>query len=1292
MSALVFTGERCIIESSELQAIHLEHLHRYYVAADLCKGKKVLDCASGSGYGSAMLASKAESVVGIDISEEAVAYSRERFIRSNLSYIIGSATDLPFDDASFDVIVSFETLEHINEQDQIRFLAEVKRVLKPKGLLIISTVDKLWYTDSKGAKNPYHLYERTKSDFCKFINGAFSNVSLLGQRVYTTSVLAKGTRRIDWLKSEKPKTSPDCIISGGLPANFEYLIAFASDAKLPSIPDSVNIDINGDIVRHYEHDILKSYNWAQEQLQMNQALAAKNKELELDIEKATKYGDEQLKMNEALATKNKELELDIEKATKYGDEQFEKSMKFSNKCKSLELDLAKSLQCADKHRRLCDKLLECSRDDAAKHYQMAVSLQETENRLAVAMSELATTKASLDSLKVQNNNLASDLAQQKAFTQEQLGNAKHILGELQEARWQLKHPFRHMIDKFLRLFAKKEHLPPTVRRDIVKVAEEITPQVEQIVENASIARLKELWSMPFDGLGPSELSGILKKETETFDEPTTNEIIDIIIPVYNGLDHLRRLLPNVFQNTTQPHRFIFVNDCSPDANVKAFILDNIKGRNDCIFIENEENLGFPGTVNHGASLVRSDYFVLLNTDVLVPSNWLERMIAPFRRDNTVCTTTPFTNSAVFYSFPNFGENHMLKCPQDFEAIDRIFRRVRPQTDADLEFINGTGFCMGIRKSCWDAFGGLDADTFGKGYGEETDLCLRYLQNGYRNILVPNLYVYHNHGGSFSSEAKKRLTQEHLGIIKERWSEYLKLLNPYVQCDPWAKYRLAVLREQYAQKTDILFIDLNSSDGGACKFRIQQEQSELSKGTTVVSLLYSTDNPTRWSLTFPNEDGRPQFRLKNWRQAADWIRELAPKEIRVNNLAFCQDYKAVLGFFTGTKQVEVMGFDTDAIPSAPIASGFVDEAAVDIPGDGLIGISIVLGTYGRKNDSILRMSLLDNAGCEICEIDSTAAGFTDNTPASFTIPPGSCAGRKIAKIRLSSPDATYENCIAAYHKNGTFCYSYVQETGERYGEERGLKLWYCFHDFLSCCPSFFLLGKDDLFCDYRDCNTCLEENGNRLFPEIDIVAWREMWGKFLKRCYQYRFFSQNTYNLVRRVHDLPENKVLIKGHDKLVQVESKYRAPEASSPLHIAVVGAWSVSKGSRQVVALASLLKTIEPDARIHFYGKQYDMNEEAMLRITHQNIIWEGAYDIKDLPERFSNDGISVVFFSSIYPETFSFVTQECIDMGIPVVGFDIGASGDRIRTYRKGCVVNDFSALTVYEGINKLLCRDLF
>jgi len=135
---LEFTGERFTPEC--VREIAYEHWHRYAWAARLVAGKRVIDAACGEGYGSHILAASAARVTGYDLSDEAIAHATQRYGSESLDFCQADVTRLPLGDGEVDVVVSFETLEHLEAQDAM--LAEFRRVLRPDGFMLISSPDR----------------------------------------------------------------------------------------------------------------------------------------------------------------------------------------------------------------------------------------------------------------------------------------------------------------------------------------------------------------------------------------------------------------------------------------------------------------------------------------------------------------------------------------------------------------------------------------------------------------------------------------------------------------------------------------------------------------------------------------------------------------------------------------------------------------------------------------------------------------------------------------------------------------------------------------------------------------------------------------------------------------------------------------------------------------------------------------------------------------------------------------------------------------------------------------------
>jgi ubiquinone/menaquinone biosynthesis C-methylase UbiE len=225
------TGERLLTENFDDNTI--EHLHRYALALSLCEDKDVLDLASGEGYGSNLIAGVARSVVGMDISSEAVSLATAKYQCPSLRFIEGSAGDIPLESASVDVTVSFETIEHL--EDHAEMMAELKRVLRPAGLLIISTPDKLNYSELRNYRNPFHVRELYTSEFRELVSRYFRNIQLLKQRLAYGSLITPEEHPSGF--AEFSGNHSRVQISNELVQPM-YNVCLASDAALPSLPVS----------------------------------------------------------------------------------------------------------------------------------------------------------------------------------------------------------------------------------------------------------------------------------------------------------------------------------------------------------------------------------------------------------------------------------------------------------------------------------------------------------------------------------------------------------------------------------------------------------------------------------------------------------------------------------------------------------------------------------------------------------------------------------------------------------------------------------------------------------------------------------------------------------------------------------------------------------------------------------------------------------------------------------------------------------------------------------------------
>lgn len=258
--ALPFTGERFTPEC--VRDMWLEHWHRYAFASRFAVGRRILDVACGEGYGAALLARRARSVIAGDIDEATLAHAAARYCgQSNLRFEKLDATALDaIDDASVDLVTSFETLEHLEAHDAM--LAGFTRVLADDGLLVISTPDKRVYSDLTGYRNEFHVRELYRHEFEALIARHFGAVRVVGQKLAFQSLIFD--------ESNEPATASAMTMSkatGEVSPRIElaplYLIAICAK-HAAAMPSGLNglIDLFGDreesVLDHYQHEIRKN--------------------------------------------------------------------------------------------------------------------------------------------------------------------------------------------------------------------------------------------------------------------------------------------------------------------------------------------------------------------------------------------------------------------------------------------------------------------------------------------------------------------------------------------------------------------------------------------------------------------------------------------------------------------------------------------------------------------------------------------------------------------------------------------------------------------------------------------------------------------------------------------------------------------------------------------------------------------------------------------------------------------------------------------------------------------------
>lgn len=280
-----------------------------------------------------------------------------------------------------------------------------------------------------------------------------------------------------------------------------------------------------------------------------------------------------------------------------------------------------------------------------------------------------------------------------------------------------------------------------------------------------------------------------------------NNPVDVLIPVYNGLEETLECINSALDarklNRT-PHRLVVIEDKTPvPALAKALKVLAAKGK--ITLINNAVNLGFIRTMNRAMALSPNKDVVWLNADTRVHGAWLDRLREVAYSDERIASVTPFTNNGELMSFPRSQICHEMPSAKAQAELDEIARQV---ASPPVEIETGCGFCLYIKRAALDQVGYLDEVHLARGYGEETDWCLRARSYGWRHMGAPNVFVAHQGGISFGAEKVMRVAVNN-ATLRKRYPDASSRYKAFCLRDPIKPARQALQQarlEHLARKT------------------------------------------------------------------------------------------------------------------------------------------------------------------------------------------------------------------------------------------------------------------------------------------------------------------------------------------------------------------------------------------------------------------------------------------------------------------------------------------------------------
>ena len=322
---------------------------------------------------------------------------------------------------------------------------------------------------------------------------------------------------------------------------------------------------------------------------------------------------------------------------------------------------------------------------------------------------------------------------------------------------------------------------------------------ETLAPNVVDSMFKAVRSLPEITIESTKDSSLVARHFE--------EGVSIVIPIYNAFGDVYRCLSSILSSgSSLPYEIVCVNDCSPDKKIMAYLEPLAEENENISLVNSEVNRGFVKTVNKGLAARRYRNVIILNSDTVVPHQFVDRLQAAYDSNKNYGVITPLSNNATIFSFPLSLENNQLKNLDEIDLLDELV--YSNAGDTVLEMPTGHGFCMFVAGEVLERVGYLDEEEWGVGYGEENDFCQRVKMQGWKIGAHYGMYVGHIGSVSFGDEQRERQVNKNLVRLNQIYPEYENLIEDFINKEQDSRVlrnKLQILNWQRCNQDEVVLL-------------------------------------------------------------------------------------------------------------------------------------------------------------------------------------------------------------------------------------------------------------------------------------------------------------------------------------------------------------------------------------------------------------------------------------------------------------------------------------------------------